>query len=159
MLWYLYKCLQYILIRLTPTSFSLIPPPLLRTIRTGFIILFSYLNTKYIHHILPLSPFPYAFPSPVVSTPRTDLFYLPVLHFFKCILIVQGILPNPSLLTLSQLPCSPIIQQLRVHCVRLSSYIFVCFFFFSCVGDWTQGLRHTKKELTTELHPQLQNCF
>jgi hypothetical protein len=40
--------------------FSLIPfslpPPVLRTISTGFI-LFSYVDTKYIHHIHPHSPF------------------------------------------------------------------------------------------------------
>jgi hypothetical protein len=29
---------------------------------TGFIVLFSYMNTKYIHHIHPPLPFPYTVP-------------------------------------------------------------------------------------------------
>jgi hypothetical protein len=58
-LWLLHMCLQYIFIRFTLPSFSLIPL-LLRTISTGFITLFSYINTKIIP---PYSPFLYH-PSP-----------------------------------------------------------------------------------------------
>jgi hypothetical protein len=44
----------------TPPSFLLfLYPLLLRTISTSFIILFSCINTKYICHIHPHSPFPY----------------------------------------------------------------------------------------------------
>jgi hypothetical protein len=36
------------------------------------------MNTKYIHHIHPPSPFPYALPFPLVPTPRKDAYYLPL---------------------------------------------------------------------------------
>jgi hypothetical protein len=48
-----------------------------------FLEQFSYMNTKDIYHILPLSPFPYALPLILVPTPRKDLFYLPIFHFLK----------------------------------------------------------------------------
>jgi hypothetical protein len=64
--------------------------PTLRTISTGFILLFLHMNTKYIHHIHPHSSFPCAHPSPTSTHPRKDLFYLPVHHFLKCVLLVQG---------------------------------------------------------------------
>jgi hypothetical protein len=58
-------------------------PPFFRTISAGFILLFSYMNTKYIYHIHTLSHFPYVHSSLMVSTSRKDLFYPTVLHFFK----------------------------------------------------------------------------
>jgi hypothetical protein len=39
------------------------------------------MSIKYIHHIYTHLPFPYALSR--VPTPRKDLFYSPVLHFFK----------------------------------------------------------------------------
>jgi hypothetical protein len=36
---------------------------------------------------------PLFLPSSLLLVPKQDLFYLPVLHFFKCILIVQRDLP------------------------------------------------------------------
>jgi hypothetical protein len=69
--------------------FSLIFLPLLRTFSTSFIILFSYMKTKYIHYIHLPSPSLLILPLLLVPTPGKDLFYHPVLHFFKCVLIVQ----------------------------------------------------------------------
>jgi hypothetical protein len=75
-------CLQYILIKYSPPIFLPHPLSLLhRTISTGFIFLFSYMNTKYIHCILPPS-FPYAL------LERTYFTFFP--SFLKCILTVQG---------------------------------------------------------------------
>jgi hypothetical protein len=67
-LWHLHMCLQYILIRFNPSiTLPHLPcTPLRRTISTGFIILFSYRNTKYICHICPPSPFAL---SPPLGTP------------------------------------------------------------------------------------------
>jgi hypothetical protein len=70
-------CLQYILVRFTPSIIL----PLLRIISTGFFLLFSYMNTKYIHHIHPHSPFLTIILLPLVPTPGKDLFYPPVLLF------------------------------------------------------------------------------
>jgi hypothetical protein len=50
-----------------------------------FIVLFSY--TIYNTHPPYLPSF--TLPLPTGTHPQTDLFYLPVLHFFKCMLIVQ----------------------------------------------------------------------
>jgi hypothetical protein len=120
-------CLNYILIKFTPSI--VLPPhslPVLRTISTGFIILFPHINAKYIHHILPLLPFPYAQPLLLIPTPRQDLFYLSAFHFFKvyidsswrfCFHISDLYIScfnqckHPSLLTLSISSCSPIIQH------------------------------------------------
>jgi hypothetical protein len=71
-------CLKYILVGIS----------------IGFILLFSYMDTKYIQCIHPYSPFP---SSPTgTNSPRKGLFFPPALHFFffiKCILIVLGGLP------------------------------------------------------------------
>jgi hypothetical protein len=68
-------------------SIILPPPPSLRTISVGLIILFAFTNTKYIHHspLLHLLLLP---SSPLVLTPRQYVFYFSVLHFLKCIVIV-----------------------------------------------------------------------
>jgi hypothetical protein len=71
-------CLQYILVRFSSSS--------LRTISTGFIFLFSYMNTNYIHYIHPHSPFASAYP---FSLKKICFSLLPFI-FFKCLLIVQG---------------------------------------------------------------------
>jgi hypothetical protein len=65
---------------------------LLKTILTGFILLFSYIHTKYIYHIYTHFPFPVLTPIILVPTPERDLVFPPTLHFFliKCILIVRG---------------------------------------------------------------------
>jgi hypothetical protein len=46
------------------------------------------MHPKYNHHIFPILPFLFTFP--LVPNPTQDLLDFPVLHFFKCILIVQG---------------------------------------------------------------------
>jgi hypothetical protein len=76
-------CLKYILVGFTPSIILLLSPSsLLRTTSTGFILLFSYMDKKQIHHIHLHSPFPYGFtPVPVVLTPKKDLFFPPALHF------------------------------------------------------------------------------
>jgi hypothetical protein len=69
--------------RFTSSIILLHPPsPLLKTLSTGFI-LFSCMNTKYIHHIHTHSPFPYIHLLALAPTPGNDLFYPPVLQFFK----------------------------------------------------------------------------
>jgi hypothetical protein len=125
--------------------FSLIPLcPLLRTISTDFIVLFLYMNTKYIHYICHFLPFPYAFLPPTGTHSWAGLFYLPVLHFSKCIFIFKqdftlvfqeciyctSIRLTPVLLTPFLLPGSPI-KQLTVHSVILSSYTDALFQYFS----------------------------
>jgi hypothetical protein len=69
-----------------------LPFLLLRTISSDFILLFSYTDTKYNHHIYWDSPFPYAHP-PHTGTHPWKKIYLSLLTFikkiFKCILIVQ----------------------------------------------------------------------
>jgi hypothetical protein len=83
-------CLHHILDS-PPLPFSLIHPPLhLRTISVGFIILFSFVNTKYIHNIHPYSPFPYALPLLLVPVPRKGLVLTRPSLFKKYIVIVQG---------------------------------------------------------------------
>jgi hypothetical protein len=57
-------------------------------ISTGFFVVFSYMNTKNVHHVDPPSPSLYAFPLPLVFTSGKDLFYLPVLHFERNNLLV-----------------------------------------------------------------------
>jgi hypothetical protein len=50
--------LQYILIRFNPSFFLLYPPsPLLRAISTGFIVLFTFMSTKYFHLFALFHPF------------------------------------------------------------------------------------------------------
>jgi hypothetical protein len=76
----LHMSLQYILIRFIPSIILLYSSAsFLRTISTGFIVLFSYLNIKYICYIC----LPYALLSPTGTCSRKDLFYLSVLHFCK----------------------------------------------------------------------------
>jgi hypothetical protein len=83
-LWYLQMCLQCALIRIILSIILLHLPPLLRTISTGFVVLFSYMNTKYIHHIHPPPPCPSPPPLPLVPGPIFTF-----LSFnFKCILTV-----------------------------------------------------------------------
>jgi hypothetical protein len=63
--------------------FTLIPLPLLRTISTGFILLFSYVNIKYAHHIHPHLPFAYAHSLPLVPTLEKTYFILPSFIFLS----------------------------------------------------------------------------
>jgi hypothetical protein len=77
-------CLQYILVRFT-SSFVLSLPPssLLRTTLTGFILLFSYTDIKYILHLYPQNPLSLYPPPPRDTQPqrRPILPYYP--SFFK----------------------------------------------------------------------------
>jgi hypothetical protein len=80
-------CLPYVLIRFTPSIILPHPPPTpLRTISTSFIVLFSYTNTKGIQYIHPLSLSLFT----LLSSTSTHSWTRPVLHFFKCVLTVQG---------------------------------------------------------------------
>jgi hypothetical protein len=82
-------------------------------------------------------------PLPLVPTLREDLFYLPVLHFLKCVLIAQGSSTLVSQTCLIRLTCvtysfstclSPITQQPTVHCVMVFSYTdAMCFNLFSII--------------------------
>jgi hypothetical protein len=117
---------------------------LLRTISISFIR-FSYIDTKYIHHIHPHSPFPCAHLLPLAHTSRRKLFFLPALHYFliKCILVVQGsfalalqvwiyhtlIKLTPPLLTHSLSSCFPNIGQLTLQCI-IFIYKWVLSIFF-----------------------------
>jgi hypothetical protein len=88
---------------------------------------FSYVYTKYIDHIRSPSPSLFTYTHTLVPSSGQDLFYLPVLHFLKCIFIVQGglalvfytciyhtLIRLTSSILYSLLPCFPIIQQLSV---------------------------------------------
>jgi hypothetical protein len=68
---------------------SLSSSPLLRKISADFIILFSYINTKYVYHLSLLYPLLMPSSPPTVVTPGPDLVYLSVLHFFTHILTGQ----------------------------------------------------------------------
>jgi hypothetical protein len=81
-------CLQYILVRFPPSP----PSILLRTMSTGFILLFAYMNTKYIHHIQAYSPFSYATPSHYCLPLEKTCFTI-WSSFSKCILMFEGVLP------------------------------------------------------------------
>jgi hypothetical protein len=67
------------------------PTTTVRTISTGFSLLFLYMDTRYIHSH-PHSSFPYAHPPPTSTHPQKDLFFPPALlfHLRRTILIVQG---------------------------------------------------------------------
>jgi hypothetical protein len=80
-------CLQYILIRFTPPSFFLIPCPLSQNHFSKFHCSIFIYECK-IHP--PYLPSLFILPFLLVPIPRQDPFYLPILHFFKCILTIQG---------------------------------------------------------------------
>jgi hypothetical protein len=123
----------YILIRFTPSSFCLIP---LLTSQNNFnkfqisILIHEYkIQLPYLPSFtLPI----YQRPLPLLPTSRQDLFYLPILHFFKVYIDCSrgfhlGISNTyilcfdeiPPLLTFSLPPFCPIIHC--VHCVILFS--------------------------------------
>jgi hypothetical protein len=93
-LWYLHAYLEYISIRFTP---CIILPhtlsPLLRTITVGFIILFSYMNKKHIHHVHPHSPFLMPSPLSLVPNPGKDLFIFLFFIFLSAHCQLKGGLP------------------------------------------------------------------
>jgi hypothetical protein len=65
-----------------PPPFSFILPPPIPGIVSAQLIFHFH---SWVHNILPYSPhspFPYVLPLPLVPTPRQDLFYHPVLHFY-----------------------------------------------------------------------------
>jgi hypothetical protein len=81
-LWHLHKCLQSILDSPPPLS----PLLLLRTIPIGFVVLFSYVSIRYIHHIC-LS-LPYSF-LPLLPTPMKNCFtFLPFIFQKETFLFV-----------------------------------------------------------------------
>jgi hypothetical protein len=134
-------CLQYIL-DLTPLLFFC--PHLFRTISAGFILLFSYTNTKYTHNIHSYSTFPYAYPSHLVPTCEKRPVFLSRTSFFKVridglrgfhlgtshLYIVSFNKISILLLTLSLSPCSLNSQELIVQYSILYSYIEGLFQYF-----------------------------
>jgi hypothetical protein len=80
-------CLQYILVGFIFSIILPLLPSLLRTISTGFILLFSYMDTKYIHCIYPHSPFPCIHSLSTDTHPwkRLIFFLLPFFFIYKCI--------------------------------------------------------------------------
>jgi hypothetical protein len=108
------------------------PSSLLRTISTGFILLCSYMDTKYIHHVYPHAPFPCVHPPPTDTHPWKRFIFPSCPSYFKIkyILIVQGgfalvllvcmyctftkLTPSLLFLTYSLSPYSLNIQQLTV---------------------------------------------
>jgi hypothetical protein len=66
-----------------------LPPSLLLGQFQCFILLFLYMNTKYIHHIHPHSSFPYALPHPTAILSQKRCFTLLSFIFQEGILIVQ----------------------------------------------------------------------
>jgi hypothetical protein len=132
-------CLKYILVGFTLPLFFIFPPtPLLRTISADFI-LFSYMDTKYIYHIYPHSPFPCALLPPTGIHPQKRFIFSFCLSFFKikCILIVQGcftlillytlcfyqINPFHSITHSFSTTYSPNMLHFNVQCIILYSYI------------------------------------
>jgi hypothetical protein len=82
----MFTCVLITYLRFTGSFIhSLFPSHLLRTLSTGFILSFWYMNTKYIHHIHPHSSTPYAFCPSVGTSPGKDLPFI----FLECILIIQ----------------------------------------------------------------------
>jgi hypothetical protein len=79
-------CLQYIPIKSNHSIILFYPPLPLTTISTGFIVLFSYMNTKYIHNIFPPSPSAYDYLTPTGTCPL----YLLVDHFNAYIDSLRG---------------------------------------------------------------------
>jgi hypothetical protein len=84
-LWYLHMCLRYILVEFTPSVvLPLPPPPLLTAILIGFILLFPYMDKKYIHRKYPSSSFSSCADTlPVVPTLEKIYFTLLSFIFFK----------------------------------------------------------------------------
>jgi hypothetical protein len=122
---YLHICLQYVLIRFIPSIIlpNLHSPPFLEQFQQ--VSLFSCSIFTHICKVHPPSSICcLPFPVPQIPT-HTELFYLPVFQFFRCILIVRGSFTLVfftciyctlfRLLALSLSSCSLIIQQLSVH--------------------------------------------
>jgi hypothetical protein len=66
--------------------------PILRTISTGFILLFSYMDTKYIH-IYTLSPFPCAHPPPTGTSQKRFMFPSLCYYLLNALSIIPIITP------------------------------------------------------------------
>jgi hypothetical protein len=64
-----------------PLHHSTLPHPILGTVSTCVIFPFTYMCTQYLHYIYPSFPPPPVVPTP--PNPRQDLFYPPVLQFYK----------------------------------------------------------------------------
>jgi hypothetical protein len=116
---YLHMCLQCILVKFTPPSFSLVPlPTSLKNF--GFILLFSYIKYITIFAVNHLFLMPSSLPLiPPQKRPVLSSSFI----FKKCMLTVQGCFTlaldilcftqvNFPLLTLSLSPCSPLFNSL-----------------------------------------------
>jgi hypothetical protein len=93
------------------------------------------MDSKYIQYIHPSSPSPYAPLHWYPPSEKTSFIFLSFISFLSVTDSSRGFhldisdmyiscfnQTNPPLLTLPLLPCSPIIQQLSVHCAMLSLY-------------------------------------
>jgi hypothetical protein len=85
---------------------------------TGFILLFSYMDIKYIYHI---HPFLVTTHFPLVPIPGKALFYLPVLHFF-----LKFVFQTCIYHALIRLPTSPHYLFFLCHHVPLLSNSLQC---------------------------------
>jgi hypothetical protein len=69
-----------------PPFYFISPSPLIqKTVSTGIFLLFTIMSTQYLHHIHLLTSFPHLL-SPLTAispSPRQNLFFLPVLLFYK----------------------------------------------------------------------------
>jgi hypothetical protein len=83
-LWHLQhflQCSKYIIVELTPLSFSIIPlSPIAVIVKTSLIFPFTYMYTQYLYHIHHPIYFPHAPPHWFQSW-RQNTFCLPVLKF------------------------------------------------------------------------------
>lgn len=125
-------------------SFIILPHPflysLLRTVSAGVIVLYPRKNMKYISHVHSPSSSPFTLPLLLVPTPEQDLFFLPVLHFVKCVLIVLYYFDSKCFYSL----CLDLFfdQGLLLKCIGLFPYfglmvpwsrsILVCLYSFRC---------------------------
>jgi hypothetical protein len=63
----------------------------LKTVSTGFVVLFSYKYIRYIGNIHLPSPSPFTLPYPTSTHPSIEPFLLPVLQFLSVYFLFKGV--------------------------------------------------------------------